>query len=87
MCFLYPFIYGHKLFFFCFVEFIVICVDWGRKQKNIQKPPSERVATNSPDVSAELKQVNALKKGVLEKIQEIDKQMKDLAKQVTTKVR
>ncbi|XP_065897767.1 uncharacterized protein [Dysidea avara] len=53
--------------------------------KNIQKPPSERVATNSPDVSAELKQVNALKKGVLEKIQEIDKQMKDLAKQVTTK--
>jgi len=57
-----------------------------RKQKNIQKPPGEQIATNSPDVSSELKQVSALKKGVLEKIQEIDKQMKDLAKQVTTKV-
>lgn len=52
----------------------------------MQKPTSEQIVTNSPDITAGLKQVNMQKKNTLEKIQEIDGQMKALAKEVTEKV-
>lgn len=52
----------------------------------MQKPSGEQIISIGPDIAAELKQVNTKKKNILENIQELDGQMKDLAKQVTQKV-
>ena len=56
----------------------------------MQKPSGEQMVNNGPDVAgelrADLKQVNAQKKSIIEKIQEVDGQMKELAKEVSKKV-
>ena len=56
----------------------------------MQKPSGEQLVSNSPDVAGELrtelKQMAAQKKHIIEKIQEIDGQMKELAKEVSKKV-
>lgn len=55
----------------------------------MQKPSGEQVV-NGPDVAgelrAELKQLNTQKRNIIEKIQETDGQMRELAKEVTQKV-
>ena len=61
------------------------------KQKNMQKPSGEQIVNSGPDVAAglraELKQVNTQKRSTIEKIQEVDGEMKELAKDVTQKVK
>ena len=56
----------------------------------MQKPSGEQIVNSGPDAAAELraelKQLNTQKRGILDKIQEIDGQMKGLAKEVTQKV-
>lgn len=56
----------------------------------MQKPSGEQIVNNGPDVTgevrAELKQMISQKKHIIEKIQEIDGQMKELAKEVSKKV-
>ena len=56
----------------------------------MQKPSGEQIVSSGPDVAAELraelKQLNTQKRSILDKIQEIDGQMKGLAKEVTQKV-
>ena len=56
----------------------------------MQKPSGEQIGNSSPDATAELraelKQLNTQKRSILDKIQEIDGEMKELAKEVTEKV-
>ena len=56
----------------------------------MHKPSGEQIVDSSPDVAsqlrADLKQLNIQKKSIIEKIQEIDQQMKELAKEVSKKV-
>ena len=56
----------------------------------MQKPSGEQIGNSSPDstaeLRAELKQLNTQKRSILDKIQEIDGEMKELAKEVTQKV-
>ena len=56
----------------------------------MHKPSGEQIVNNGPDVAGELrtelKQMAAQKKDIIEKIQEIDGEMKELAKEVGKKV-
>ena len=84
----------HSLYPLCtrnISQAIVVFVNRGvRKQKNTQKPSGEQIVDSSPDVAsqlrADLKQLNTQKKNIIEKIQEIDQQMKELTKEVSKKV-
>lgn len=55
----------------------------------MQKPSGDQIVKNStgPDLAGEFKQAKDQKKNLIEKIQEIDGQMKELAKQVIKKVK
>jgi len=59
----------------------------GAQQKNMQKPSGEQIVSSGSDVVGELKLLNTKKRNILENIQELDGQMKELAKQVTKKVK